>query len=48
MKAEEQEVTVPALSSVWLDKEEYPDVDVFGQYVSYEAWEGDTCISEAA
>ena len=34
VKAEEQEVTVPALSSVWLDKEEYPDVDVFGQYVA--------------
>lgn len=39
---------MPALSSVWLDKEEYPDVDVFGQYVSYEAWEGDTCISEGS
>ena len=48
VKAEEREVTVPALSSVWLDKEEYPDVDVFGQYVSYEAWEGDTCISEGS
>ena len=34
VKAEEREVTVPALSSVWLDKEEYPDVDVFGQYVA--------------
>ena len=48
VKAEEREVTVQALSSVWLDKEEYPDVDVFGQYVSYEAWEGDTCISEGS
>ena len=48
VKAEEREVTVPALSSVWLDKEEYPDVDVFGQYVSYEAWEGDICISEGS
>lgn len=48
VKVEEREVTVPALSSVWLDKEEYQDVDVFGQYVSYEAWEGDTCISEGS
>lgn len=43
---EETYVNVPALSSVWLDKVELPEVDYFSQYVSYEAWENGSCISE--
>lgn len=44
---EKQElVCVPTLGSVWLDKAELPDVDVFTEYVSYEAWEGEERISE--
>ena len=43
---EEKEISVPALSSVWLDKVELPDVDVFSEYVSYEAWEKGERISE--
>lgn len=43
---EETDVNVPALSSVWLDKVEFPEVDYFSQYVSYEAWENGSCISE--
>lgn len=38
-------VEVPALSTVWLPKAELPNVDVFREYVSFEGWEGDTCIS---
>lgn len=38
-------VEVPALSTVWLPKVELPNVDVFREYVSFEGWEGDTCIS---
>ncbi|MGN1140259.1 MAG: glycosyl hydrolase 2 galactose-binding domain-containing protein [Oliverpabstia sp.] len=46
VRQEEIQVAVPALSSVWLDKVEFPEVDYFSQYVSYEAWEDVTCISE--
>ena len=31
-----KELTVPALSSVWLDKVLLPDIDIFSEYVSYE------------
>lgn len=46
VRQEETVVIVKALSSVWLDKVEFPDVDYFSQYVSYEAWENGVCISE--
>lgn len=36
LKSAEEEVTVPALTSVWLDKVEFPDVDIYGEYISYE------------
>jgi beta-mannosidase len=36
LRQEEQKLTVPALTSVWLEKEEFPDLDIFTQYVSYE------------
>lgn len=39
-------VTVPALSSVWLDKVELPDVDIYNEYVSFAAYKGDEKISE--
>lgn len=42
----EATLQVPALGAVWMDKTELPDIDVFREYVSYEAWEGDTCIGE--
>lgn len=44
-KAEEW-VEVPALSSVWLDKVELPEIDCFNEYVSYEALENDQVISQ--
>ena len=46
LRQEETRVTVEALSSVWLDKVELPDLDVFHEYVSYEAEEKGTVISE--
>ncbi|MEY8275353.1 beta-mannosidase [Blautia marasmi] len=36
---EEQEITVPALSAVWMEKTELPHADVFTQYVSFQAIE---------
>lgn len=46
LRAEEKAVRVPALSGVWLDKEEFPELDVFSEYVSYEAWEKGQKVSE--
>ena len=46
LREEEEEVLVPALSAVWLEKTELPEVDVFSQYVSYEAWIGGEKVSE--
>lgn len=36
IKEGKQKVTVPALTSVWLDKVEFPNADPFTEYVSYE------------
>lgn len=48
LRFEEQEITVPTLEAVWFDKVELPEVDVFTQYVSYQAfYEGeDDAFSE--
>ena len=46
IREEEQWVEVPALSSVWLDKVELPEIDHFNEYVSYEAWENGEIISQ--
>ena len=43
---EEQWVEVPALSSVWMDKVELPEIDCFNEYVIYEAWENEQIISQ--
>lgn len=42
----QETVTVPALSSVWLEKHVLEMLDCFSEYVSYEAWEDQTCISQ--
>ena len=39
LRREEQVIEVPALTAVWMDKTELPDVDVFEQYVSFQAFE---------
>ena len=48
VKEEEEWVDVAPLSSVWLEKKEFPNVDYFTQYVSYEGWENNVCISEGS
>lgn len=44
-KQEEQEVTVPPLSSVWLEKQELPHLDLWKEYVSYEVCRGTERLS---
>ena len=46
LRSESACITVPALSSVWLDRVELPDIAIYDQYVSYRALiEGET-VSE--
>ena len=46
LRAKEKTVTVPALSTVWLEKEELPDIDIYGEYVSYQAVVDGRTVSE--
>lgn len=46
LEAHETVLEVPALSSVWMDKVELPDLDVFTEYVSFQAYDGDSILSE--
>lgn len=46
LRAEEQTVLVPALTSVWLDRVELPDVDIYSEYVSYQALRDGEVVSE--
>lgn len=46
LQCNEQELTVPALTSIWLDKVEFPEVDIYSEYVSYELICGGEVISE--
>ena len=39
------EVTVPALSSVWLEKEDMKDAALYGDYVSYECLKDGKAVS---
>ena len=45
LREEQAVIQVPALESVWLPKEELSEIDVFTQYVSFEAWENGECVS---
>ena len=36
IKSGEETVTVPALTSVWMDKVEFPEADIYCEYASYE------------
>lgn len=45
LREEHAKNQVPALESVWLPKAELPEIDVFTQYVSFEAWENGECVS---
>ena len=46
LRAEEEEILVPALTSVWLDKVELPDIDIYKEYVSFQAVRGEEVLSE--
>ncbi len=48
LREESCQITVPALCAVWLDKTELPEIDVFTEYVSFQAFEGETQISEGS
>ncbi|HIX29708.1 MAG TPA: glycoside hydrolase family 2 protein [Candidatus Blautia stercoravium] len=48
LETHEEKISVPALTSVWMDKTELPQADVFTQYVSFEAWEQGEKISEGS
>ena len=43
-----QEVKVPALTSVWLDKVLLPEVDIFSEYVSFEMRKDGETVSEGS
>lgn len=40
------EIIVPALSGVWLEKEEFPEADLFNQYISYSLFKAKEKVSE--
>ncbi len=46
LRAEEATIEVPALTSVWLEKVELPDVDIYNEYVSYQALKEGIVVSE--
>lgn len=46
IRSEECDITVPALSSVWLDKVSLPDIDIYSNYVSYQALMDGKVVSE--
>ncbi|MCR5032914.1 MAG: glycoside hydrolase family 2 protein [Lachnospiraceae bacterium] len=43
-----EKVTVPALTSVWLDKVELPQADLYENYVSYQLYKGTQVVSEGS
>lgn len=45
LESAEEEITVPALSSVWLEKKEFPNVNLYQEYVSYEMIKDGVVIS---
>lgn len=46
LQSGEYEVFVPALTSVWLEKVEFPDVDIYTEYISYEMEKDGEIISD--
>ncbi len=46
LREEETELSVPALSSVWLEKVELPEVDIYSEYVSFQAYRAGEVVSE--
>lgn len=46
IRSKETIVDVPALTSVWLDKEEFPEANIYEEYISYEMEKDGEIISE--
>lgn len=46
LREEEAEITVAPLSTVWLEEVELPDIDIYGEYVSYQALMEGKVVSE--
>lgn len=46
LRREEALIQVPALSSVWLEKVELADINIYDEYVSYQVCRGEQIISE--
>ena len=46
LQSYEEEIKVPALTSVWLDKVELPEIDIYREYVSYQAIKNGKILSE--
>ena len=46
LRSEECDITVPALSSVWLDKVSLPDIDIYSNYASFQALIDGEVVSE--
>lgn len=44
--AQEAAIDVPALTSVWLDKVDLPDIDIYNEYVSFQAIKDGSVVSE--
>lgn len=46
LREQEEVVKVPALTSIWLEKVELPDIDIYNEYVSFQAKKSETIVSE--
>ncbi len=46
LSSHEEEITVPALRSVWLERKELPEIDIYNEYVSFQASRGGCVLSE--
>lgn len=47
LRSEETTIKVPALTSVWLDKVELPDIKIYEEYVSFQAYKNGECVSDS-
>ena len=45
-RTEQQDVLVPALCAVWLEKERLPQIDVLEKYVSFKVDDGEDLIAD--
>lgn len=48
LKEGEENLKVPALTSVWLEKKEFPEADLYNEYISYELWKDGEMISDGS